>query len=57
MAWRQIKMSKVFTDIQLRWPSLINNDNESPYQQRIIHKDGGGGRAIGSEREQKSGLG
>lgn len=29
MALRQIKMSKVFTDIKLRWPSLINNDNES----------------------------
>lgn len=29
MALRQIKMSKIFTDTQLRWPSLINNDNES----------------------------
>lgn len=29
MALRQIKMSKVFTDIRLRWLSLINNGNES----------------------------
>lgn len=53
MALRDIKMSKVFTDIRLRWPSLINNDNESLTNKESFTKMGRVGGPSGA-KESKS---
>lgn len=52
MALRQIKMSKVFTDIKLRWQSLINNDNESLINKELFTKMEKGGASQGVKRSK-----
>lgn len=46
-------MSKVFTDIQLRWPSLINDDNEPLINKESFTKMEGVGGPSGV-KESKS---